>query len=117
MANLTYIVENRIRRDLADDYESFLKTRTKRRTKLMLCGIPLLVVLLLSCNFVLCAYGAGLCALAYVLLGIHTSDEVKKSRLEGELRALSILRQLPDDYTIMNYPSLNCAANGNDGVP
>ncbi len=102
MANLKYIVENRIRRDLADEYDTFLKTRKKRRTKLLLCGIPLLAVLLLSCNFVLCAYGAGLCALAYFVLGIHTSDEVKESGLEGELRALSLLRQLPDTYTVFN---------------
>jgi hypothetical protein len=102
MANLKYIVENRIRRDLADEYDSFLKIRKRRRTKLLLCGIPLLVVLVLSCNFVLCAYGVGLCALAYVVLGIHTSDEIKESGLDGETRALSILRQLPDDYTIFN---------------
>jgi hypothetical protein len=102
MANRKYIVENRIRRDLADEYDSFLKTRKRRRTKLLLCGIPLLVVLALSCNFVLCAYGVGLCALAYFVLGIHTSDEIKESGLEGESRALSILRQLPDSYTIFN---------------
>lgn len=102
MANLKYIVENRIRRDLADEYDAFLKTRKRRRTKLLLCGTPLLVVLILSCNFVLCAFGACLCALAYFVLGIHTSDEVKESGLEGELRALSILRQLPNDYTVFN---------------
>ncbi len=101
MANLEYLVKNRIKANIDEDREKFFKTRKRRRIKLFLYGLPLLVASA-PFDFMLFVYGVGLCALAYVVLGYHSPDPIKEAGLEGEVRALSLLRQLPDTYTVFN---------------
>lgn len=101
MAQLDHIVENRILRIIVEETASY-RAKTSRRCKiLVLIASPFLMILLFL-NLSLFLAGAVLAVVAYCAIGQRSVDPAKVSGVEGEYRVLTLLRQLPDTFTVFN---------------
>lgn len=101
MANLEFIIENRIRQELTEDIAECQRIRSLRRRRLYHVGLPILTVLLFF-NSQLFFLGVISCFFVFVATGQYTHDASKLSGLKGEDRALELLQQLPYSYTVFN---------------